>query len=259
MNNFAISVLTAALGKTWLFSAGQAGFIIKSSTGQLLAWDLYLSECGERIEGNDGFKRLLPQILLPQEIEFDYIVASHPHFDHFDMDSMPILMSARKTKLFASVNCRIEAERLGMRHDRTVYVEPGETCRAGDFLIHFVNCDHGAGAPDAVAAVIEVDGFRLFFVGDSCLRLDRQKEFLSFGEIDVMIAPINGAYGNLNEHDCALMSKALCPKLTVPCHYGMFASHGGNPGLFRQSMAEECPDNRYLLMCMGETYRLQEE
>ena len=37
MTDFAIQVLTAPIGKTHLFSVGQAGFIIKSAGGQLLA------------------------------------------------------------------------------------------------------------------------------------------------------------------------------------------------------------------------------
>ena len=45
MKDFAIKVLTANLGKTYLFSTGQAGFIIKSKSGQLLGIDLYLSDC----------------------------------------------------------------------------------------------------------------------------------------------------------------------------------------------------------------------
>ena len=259
MNDFAVRILSAAQGKTHLFAAGQAGYVIKSKSGQLLAWDLYLSECGERMEGHIGFKRLLPKILLPQEISFDWIVASHPHFDHFDMDSVPILMSSPKTKLFASIECRKEAERLFMKHDRTAYVRPGETYSAGDFTLHFINCDHGTGAPDAVGAVITVDGKNFFFAGDTCLRLDRIPEILSFGNIDVMIAPINGAFGNLNEHDCALLSRNVRPVLTVPCHYGMFAAHGGNPRLFMEYMKEECPDNSYLLMCMGEEYEIPED
>ncbi len=39
---------------------------------------------------------------------------------------------------------------------------------------------------------------------------------------------------------------------TVPCHYGMFASRGGNPGLFYKIMTEEYPDNAFLLMAQGE-------
>ena len=252
MPDFATRVLSSPLGRPALFSAGQAGYIIKSSSGQLLAWDLYLSCCGERIEQSVGFKRLLPEILSPRDLVFDYIIASHPHFDHFDPDSIPGLMADPRTRLFASVDCRALAEKRLLDESRITYVAPGQTYQAGDFTIAFVNCDHGTGAPDAVGAVITVDDKKIYFAGDTCLRLDRADEVLSFGPLDILIAPINGAYGNLNEHDCALLSKALSPKLTVPCHYGMFARHGGNPWLFMQDMMSECPDNKYCLMCMGE-------
>lgn len=258
MNDLAVRILSASPGKTRLFSVGQAGFVIKSSSGQLLAWDLYLSECGERIEGHVGFKRLLPRILQPQELVFDCIVASHPHFDHFDPDAMPLLLSAPKTRLYASENCARDMERLGLGNRQASYVRPGDTITDGDFILHFISCDHGTLAPDAVGAVIRVDGFNIFFAGDTCLRLDRTEEISCFGPIDLMIAPINGAYGNLNEHDCAILSAALKPGLTIPCHYGMFAAHGGDPGVFMKCMSEECPENRYLLMRMGEDYELPE-
>lgn len=254
MTDFAERVLAAQPGRTHLFSVGQAGFILKSRAGQTMAWDLYLSDAGERLEGHDGFKRLLPKILLPSELQFDTVIASHPHFDHFDPDSIPLLLSNPNTKLYASLDCRKLTDRLVMQNCKTVYMAPGETYYEGDFTFHFVSCDHGALAPDAVGAIISVDGKNIFFAGDTCLRLDRTEEYLSFGAIDILIAPINGAYGNLNEHDCVCLSKALSPSLTIPCHYGMFASHGGNPGLFRKYMQEECPENQYLLMRMGEDY-----
>ena len=254
MTDFAERVLTAQPGRTHLFSVGQAGFILKSRAGQTMAWDLYLSDAGERLEGHDGFKRLLPKILLPSELQFDTVIASHPHFDHFDPDSIPLLLSNPNTKLYASLECRKLTDRLVMQNCKTIYIAPGETYYEGDFTFHFVSCDHGALAPDAVGAIISVDGKNIFFAGDTCLRLDRTEDYLSFGAIDILIAPINGAYGNLNEHDCVCLSKALSPSLTIPCHYGMFASHGGNPGLFRKYMQEECPENQYLLMRMGEDY-----
>ncbi len=43
MYDFAAKVLEAK--ETSIFSVGQAGFIVKSNSGQLLAIDLYLSEC----------------------------------------------------------------------------------------------------------------------------------------------------------------------------------------------------------------------
>ena len=252
MNPLTQTILSARPGRTMIFSAGQAGYIIKSSSGQLLGIDLYLSDCVERLEGHIGFKRLLPRLLAPYDIAFDCIIATHPHFDHFDYDSIPELMSNGSTRLFASVECEGLVRELRMTNDGITYIKPGDTCECGDFLLHFVSCDHGAGAPDAVGVVVEVDGKIIYEAGDTCLRLDRADEYRAFGQPDVMIAPINGAFGNLNEEECARLAAALSPKLTIPCHYGMFASHGGNPGLFMEKMKELCPDLSYTILTQGE-------
>lgn len=256
MSNFATNVLTAPLGKTYLFSVGQAGYIIKSKSGQLLAIDMYLSECVERLEGHIGFKRLLPKILSPFDLTFDCVIATHPHWDHYDVDSIPEIMSNNKTQLYASVDCEKLVKDAGVTSPRIDYVKPGDEKVCGDFEIGFINCDHGTGAPDAVGVVVKVDGKIILEVGDTCLRLDRKEEYLQFGDIDIMIAPINGAYGNLCEQDCVDLCKALSPKLTVPCHYGMFASHGGNPGEFFNLMTEQCNDKDFVIMSMGERIEL---
>lgn len=253
MNCFAVNLLTAQLGLTHLFYLGQAGFIFKSKSGQTLAIDLYLSDCGERFEGHIGFKRLLPKILSPQEVVFDYIIATHPHFDHYDVDSMPFLMSNPHSRLFASTNCKIFVDETKLDKKRITFVKPSDTCKAGDYTLYFVNCDHGSLAPDAVGVIIEVDGKRILVTGDTCLRLDWKYEYLCKGTIDVMIAPINGAYGNLNEEECVELSRGLQPKLTIPCHFGLFATHKGLPGLFMELMNEKCPENNYYLMTMGES------
>lgn len=255
MNKFSDFVNTSPHGKTHLFATGQAGYIVRSASGQMLAIDLYLSDCVERTEGHMGFKRMLPKILDPSDLVFDVLIATHPHLDHFDMDAVPALMSNGTTKLFCSVDCEKLIKQTQMEYfgDNITYVSPNDNFVAGDFSIHFVNCDHGDGAPDAVGVVVEVDGYRIYEAGDTCLRLDRVNEVSKFGEIDVMIAPINGAYGNLNEKECVELSKAIRPRITIPCHYGMFASHGGNPGLFYEEMKKT--DLKYLIMAQGERYQ----
>lgn len=252
MLDFSTKVFSAPMGNTHLFFVGQAGFIVKSKKGSLLGIDLYLSDCVERIEGHIGFKRLQPKILHANDIVFDVLITTHPHTDHFDIDSVPKLMANSKTRLFASVDCAKEVGRLYMNDDRIRYVSPGEFFEESDFKIHFINCDHGSGAPDAFGVIIEVDEKRICIVGDTCLRLDRTDEYLSKGVIDILIAPINGAYGNLNEEECAILSDALEPELTIPCHYGMFASHGGSPEKFISIMNSKYKDKRYLLMTQGE-------
>lgn len=256
-NSFASKVLSAPLGQTYLFSVGQAGFIIKSKTGQLLAIDLYLSDCVERIEGHVGFKRLLPKILSPFELDFDIVIATHAHKDHFDDDSMPGLLGNGRAHLFASYGCLADVEKLGLDEKNIVYVKAGDSFTEGDFSIDFVSCDHGQSAPDAVGVIVSVDGKKVFETGDSCLRLDRLDEYTPKGPFDVLIAPINGMYGNLDEHDCAILSNALHAKLTIPCHYGMFASHMGSPGRFLEIMNNEYPNNKFMLMTQGEMLKLE--
>ena len=75
---------------------------------------------------------------------------------------------------------------------------------------------------------------------------------LKEGALDVLIAPINGAYGNLNEQENVTLTKALQPMLTVPCHFGMFASHGGHPGLWKDLIEQQLPEQQFKIFTMGE-------
>ena len=255
MHDFALRVNTEK--KTSLFFTGQAGFILKSRSGQLLGVDLYLSHCVEREEGHMGFKRLLPRILEPSELEFDVLIATHSHFDHFDMDSLPIMMTGSMTKLYASLRCKEEVHRLKMESKDCIWVCPFEEYRCGDFYMIFTECDHGDGAPDAVGVIIEVDGYRVYFAGDTCFRPDRTEKLLKHGTMDAVCGPINGAYGNMNEEEFAQFVHALGARVAIPCHYGMFAAHGGNPGKFYEIMRKSYPDDPILLMCQGERYVLE--
>ena len=235
MNN-CMDILQNTTNQTAILFAGQAGFIIKSKSGQMMAIDLYLSDCVERLEGHIGFKRLVPNLIDYNNLNLDIIIATHPHVDHFDKDVLPIIMQSSRTRLFASHECRRYEGSFATCRERITYVSPGDSFKQGDFKIHFINCDHGLAAPDAVGMIVEVDGKRICETGDTCLRADRVNEYLSVGDIDVLIAPINGKYGNMNAKDLSVLSSMVNPKLTIPCHFGMFASHGGEPELFMEYM-----------------------
>ena len=256
MLDFATKVLTAPQGKTHLFSVGQAGFIIKSASGQLLGIDLYLSDCVERVEGHKGYKRMLPKILSPGDFTFDVIIATHFHKDHFDDDSIPELIAAGRTKLFAAHDCKDDIARLGLRETNITYVKPNEHYECGDFTIDFVDCDHGEGAPLAVGAVVTVDGKRIYETGDTCLRMDRVEALKKLGAFDAVIGPINGKYGNMNANEFAEFAHAL-DGLAIPCHYGMFPEHGGDPGMFYHVMTEQYSDQSFLMMALGEQYTFE--
>lgn len=249
-----IKALLSKKNESALLFLGQAGFIIKSKTGQLLAIDLYLSDCVENFEGHIGFKRLIPAVVDAETLHLDVIIATHHHLDHFDKITIPILMRNGTPKLFAAADCKRFDTGLGGSAEKVQYVRPDDQFKIGDFNIHFVNCDHGNAAPDAVGVIVEVDGKRILETGDTCLRLDLVPEYLSEGELDVLIAPINGKYGNMNAKELTILSSKIRPKLTVPCHFGMFASHGGEPAEFMEYMNSE--KLNFTFMTVGEVYTL---
>ncbi len=237
---------------TNLFWVGQAGYIVKSAGGKLLGVDLYLSECVEAVEGHVGYHRLMPQIIDPSELILDAVIATHFHRDHFDVGAMPALMANGHTRLYCAYDCKEDVKCLGIDETRVIFVKPGDHYREGDFDIHFIHSDHGVGAPQEVGMLLTVDGKNVLEVGDTSLHKDWKDEYLSVGPLDVMIAPINGMYGNLTEQENVDLTALLKPRLSVPCHFGMFASQGGNPGLWKELLEQQLPGQSFKLFTMGE-------
>lgn len=248
MNTFFQSLIKSA-GKSCIYFAGQAGFIFKSRAGTCVGVDLYLSDCVERF---DHMKRLSPKVVRPEELELDFIIATHWHLDHFDIDSMPFLMANRRTKLLAAEDCRKHVDNLKIDLNRTTFVREGDCVQCSDVTVRAVFCDHGTGAPLAVGLVISFDDIRIYIAGDTALRLDKAEEIAQYGPFDVMIAPINGAFGNLNEAEAVKLCSFHKPKLMIPCHYWTFAGHHGDPGKFEEELQRKLPEQNYLIMAAGE-------
>ena len=63
-----ISELKIPEGHIGIIWMSQAGFIFKTSQGELIGVDLYLSDCVERLV---GFKRLMPKIIDYHELKLN--------------------------------------------------------------------------------------------------------------------------------------------------------------------------------------------
>lgn len=232
---------------------GQAGFVFKTLSHTTLGLDLYLSDCVER--SSDGFKRLSPKLVDPKELHLDFIAATHWHWDHYDVDAIPMMMSNSDTILIAAKDCKDEAAIFP--ENRKVFLSPGDAFEANDISVRAVFCDHGDAAPDAIGIVLKFDDISVYVAGDTCYRPDAVDEIAGFGPFDVMIAPINGAFGNLNETEAALLCDKHHPQLFIPCHYWMFAQHHGDPGRLINEMSRICPHQKYSLMRPGESINLR--
>lgn len=249
MRDFAqkVSSLRVPQGGVGVCFLGQAGFVFKTPDDHLIAIDPYLSNCCERYF---GFKRLMPYILGAKDLVFDQIVVSHAHYDHFDPDSVPVMMSNGHTELIGALDTKVECERLGINQNVT-YLACHETVERGDVKITAMPCDHGPDTPYALGLLIEISGKRIYIMGDTAYRPDYLENPM-LKNIDLLILPINGAFGNLNEEQAAQVIETLKPALSIPCHYWNFAEHGGDPGLFQRKMKEMAPESAYNLLRQGE-------
>ena len=249
MLSFAQTVMNTAVpeGKAAVFALGQAGFLFKTSSNRLLAVDPYLSDRCERLV---HYKRLMAFLMDPTDLRFDVIAVSHSHPDHFDTDSIPLMMTYPEAKLICAEDCRPECEQMGLA-GRTAFLRAGEEFCAGDISVRAIPCDHGEQAPLAVGFLFSFSGKIVCFMGDTAYREDWLCN-ADWKASDLLILPINGAFGNLNGVEAAKACSLLRPKLAIPCHYWNFAEHLGDPYQFMQAMEREAPEVPYLLMRQGE-------
>lgn len=238
------------MSSTRITYLGQAGYILESEIGTKIGIDLYLSDCVER---EDGLKRLMPHIVSAEDLELDYVIATHYHHDHFDIDAMPVLMNHENTILLTALDGKEYVDKLFIDKQRVVYLKEGDGYQAKDVHIEAVECDHGPQTPFAIGLVITIDGKRIYVTGDTCLHTEYAEEILKKGKVDYLIAPINGAFGNMNEEEAVELCMSVRPHIAIPSHYWCFAEHGGNPGKFVGYIREKFPEQKYMIMAMGET------
>lgn len=226
---------------------GQAGFVIKNSKGDMVAIDVYLSDLAEKQDGN---KRLTPAIVTAEQLDAGLILASHNHTDHLDLESLPVMLQ-RNTELYCSTGCCKPCEEANLPMEKVHTVKEGDSFSLKGFKVQVVFADHGDASPDAVGFLIETEGIRIYFTGDTSYQYKRMMPALE-KEIDVLLVPINGEYGNMNETDAAMLAKQSEAKLTIPCHFWTFARHQGSPYIFELAMNKLAPEQQVYVMAQGE-------
>ncbi len=242
-------------GSLAIFWISQAGFVYKTPSGRVVYVDPYLTDYVHRLLPNEGygFKRIMGTPITAEEVEADLVVSTHSHADHFDADAVAILARSPRVHFLGAPDCQVEYEKLGLSPDRYTVFHERETLRFGDLSLTGVYADHGELAPDALGVLLTVGDVRVWQVGDTAYRPDRWQDLFDLG-IDVIVPPINGAYGNLDGVEAARLARDAGAKVAIPCHFWMFAEHHGDPAQFMDACRELAPDVEPHLMSQGELF-----
>lgn len=250
-----LRVEPGSLGIFWL---AQAGFVYKTPAGTVVYVDAYLSDCVHRLLGQElyGFKRIMPPALPPEEVDADLVVCTHSHADHFDYDAIPVMARNPRIHFVAAPDCRAEFDKLAVPAERYTIIHLGETLTFRDVRLTGVFADHGTLAPEALGLLIEVGDIQVWQVADTAYRPDQWQDLFA-RQVDIIIPPINGAFGNLNGVEAARLAHAAQAKVAIPCHFWMFAEHNGNPAQFLDACRELAPGVTPRLMMQGELWVYQ--
>jgi L-ascorbate 6-phosphate lactonase len=243
-------------GEVALFYLAQAGFCLKTAKETVIGIDLYLSDCCERMF---GFKRLIPAVVKAEELSLDILASTHAHADHLDPDALAVFAKNLKTIFVGAKDCREIYEQAGIAGARFVTLAEGDERQEKDIRFRAIYADHGELAPQAMGLLMTIDGINIYHTGDTALRAEKILASLGKTKIDVMIAPINGAFGNLNAKEACELAKAVKPGMIIASHYGMFEAHGGDPKEFLREAKSLPKTIEAVVMKVGEMRKISHE
>ena len=235
-----------------IFWMGQAGFIIKTGKGEVIGIDLYFSDLVEKQLGIE-FKRIMPTLIGPADIKYNYLLISHDHPDHLDMDSITGMIS-QGTRVLASIEAYKKLEGIhGFRESDFIRCIPGDRHEFTNFSITITPADHGELAYDAVGFIIDINGSRIYFAGDTAFSPDVLSD-VTAARPEISLLPINGEFGNLSPLEAIAYAKELKTKVMIPCHFWTFPAHKGSPLELLRSAGSG--NLEIALLSQGEAFRM---
>ncbi|MCG6989688.1 MAG: metal-dependent hydrolase [Gemmatimonadetes bacterium] len=194
------------------------------------------------IETNDGTRLVIDPFfadnpttkLTVEDVEADYILLSHGHFDHFG-DCIPLAKRTGATVIgtFELVGFCQEngvenghGMNIGGGHDfpfgrvkLTPAVHTGSV--AGD--------ETGTHTTDCAGLLMTLDGRRIYHAGDTALIMDFQ---LLKGQVDVALLPIGDNF-TMGPDDAVRAVELIEPEVVIPIHYNTWPLIAQDPEAFK--------------------------
>ena len=244
----------------WL---GQSGFLIKSPAGRIIVIDPYLSNSCQAVGDQYGFDmdRLLPPPMAPADlVGVDAYVMTHSHQDHLDPETLePYRTAGGRGPYVAPPETIDKLHAMGIPESQTVMIWPNKSHMIGDVSLRATFAVPFAGDDlTHVGYLVSVDGGpKLYITGDTGYH-EVLATSVAEHKPDVLLAVINGAFGNLSPAEAACLAKRINPEVVIPCHYELFRDNCQPPQMLRTNLQVLGIGDRYRLIEHGRPFTFPE-
>ena len=192
------------------------------------------------------------------------VVASHEHYDHFDIDTFASYPD-KAVPFFVGPNMVEAAKAAGFTNVREL--KPWESATVGPLTITAAPAAHGV---EEVTFVIQANGSTVYFGADTLLIPELDEIAKRFPSIQLALLAVNGlsVMGKqvvMNAEEAAELAGRLGAKVTVPIHYrfhgswftdGFILSYNGTPERFMTALKDRAPATKGLILEPGQALRL---
>lgn len=254
-----IEEANVAPGRMTAWWLGGSGFVLKNDGGATLYIDAYLSNSAEEIF---GLQRAFLAPIAPKEARPDLVVATHWHEDHLDPGTIPVFArTCKNARFIMPPSAASHAVSWGVPRGSIDLLMPGCRIEAHGFTVAHVPARHEAGiagweTPDAMGVVISTKSAAFYHSGDTEYYAEICR---TLGEpLDVVTTCINGATGNMDAKEAALLASRLQARIVVPHHHLLWSSDSANdlagraPEAFQRTYEALGGQGRVLLPHVGE-------
>lgn len=194
---------------------GQAGLLFETDACKVMI-DPYLSNSVVRV--NPLNWRRVPVDESFFDIRPDILIFTHDHLDHFDPDTVSILLERHKNITVLAPTSVWNKVRQMAPGNNYVLFDPHTRWTEKGIRFEAVKAQHS----DAYAiGVILSDGEKKYYItGDTLYSTEVLSQLPD--DLDVVFLPVNGVGNNMNMEDGADFFRATGAKTAVPMHTGLF-------------------------------------
>lgn len=182
----------------------------------------YFGHSSVMIEKNNQTVYIDPFVLPNETNKADFILVSHNHFDHCDIDNIKSLertfdpkdLKYNDTRVIGTIECvknltgRTNSIHAGEYYDFQTHDFKVEAVEAYNINNSYHKKEEGVGF------IISINSTRIYFAGDT----DLIPEINNITNIDIAFLPIGGTY-TMNVKDASEAARIIKPKYVIPIHY----------------------------------------